>query len=107
MEETTKEYDAILTNWSFVKYFGYNVLMGHIKNDSKQRFRDGEFIRSSPVVEIPETPESGMVIQTRNTKYLIEGPMNPKRSDEDEGIVFLEQLKDLEEKGYKVTDVFF
>lgn len=62
-----KEYDAILRNWTGTQWGEVFILRGHIFEDSKDRFPDGEFVRTSPV----QTIVNG-IAQTNNTRYLLE-----------------------------------
>lgn len=64
-----QQFDAILEDWSPMRTGDYTILRGEIKGDEKARFRDGDYIRTSAVVE-GELCE-GNIIETRNTKYLL------------------------------------
>lgn len=62
-----KEYDAILRNWTGTQWGDVFILRGHIFEDSKDRFPDGEPVRTSEVETI-----KGGIAQTKNTRYLLE-----------------------------------
>ena len=59
------EYDAELRNFSKMG----NCYWGEIHGDSKGRFRDGHFIKTSQVVS-----RSGDIVSTRNTRYKLIWP---------------------------------
>ena len=63
-----ENYDAILENW-YIDLLG-NVLYGNVYFDSKNRFKNGDLIHTSKVLN-PETFGELDIIQTRNTKYLL------------------------------------
>lgn len=62
-----QQYDAELRNYKIIPaYSGGVVARGYVYNDSKNRFVDGESIRTSPVKDVIE----GILI-TQNTRYLL------------------------------------
>lgn len=64
-----QEFDAVLENWSPLRVGISTVVRGDIKGDDKNRFKDGEFIRTSAVLD--GWLHEGNIIQTRNTRYLL------------------------------------
>lgn len=62
-------YDAILEDWSPLRVGSGTVIRGEIKSDDKGRFKDGEFIRTSAVID--GTFHEGNIINTRNSTYLL------------------------------------
>lgn len=64
-----QEFDAVLENWSPLRVGISTVVRGEIKGDDKNRFKDGEFIRTSAVLD--GWLHEGNIIQTRNTRYLL------------------------------------
>jgi outer membrane protein assembly factor BamB len=69
------QHDAILRNWRVIDYGTYQVVSGVIYEDGKNRFRDGEQVRTSYVVKI-----DGDKLWTRNTKYLLQNPLPESKS---------------------------
>lgn len=66
-------YDAILQDWEMVDYSEFVILRGRIFNDSKNRFPDGTWIKTSAInLSEFEGKGSGDIVQTRNTKYLLD-----------------------------------
>lgn len=63
------DYDAELRDWTLANYYGGKIGFGRVYNDRKERFQDGETIRTSKVLRI----EGGRILQTRNTRYLLVG----------------------------------
>ena len=70
MEKDTEEFDAILENWIVrsPREDGTVCLSGDIFEDKKNRFDDGELVRTSFSSGKQKFSE-GFIIQTRNTKY--------------------------------------
>jgi hypothetical protein len=64
-----QEFDAVLENWSPLRVGISTVVRGEIKGDDKNRFKDGDFIRTSAVLD--GWLHEGNIIQTRNTRYLL------------------------------------
>jgi len=64
-----QQFDAILEDWTPLRIGDYTVLRGAIKGDEKSRFTDGEFIRTSTVLD--GSLNEGNVVKTRNTLYLL------------------------------------
>ena len=63
------EYDAILEDWGPLRSGDSTVLRGEVRGDDKGRFKDGDFIRTSAVLD--GWLHEGNIIQTRNTRYLL------------------------------------
>ena len=65
-----QQFDAILKEWSPMRSGDFTILRGAIKGDERDRFRDGEFIRTSAVMG--GSFNEGNVIQTRKSRALAE-----------------------------------
>lgn len=63
------KYDAIIKNAFITDYNGITVARGDIYEDSKGRFADGTFIRTSYIVN---GPDENNIICTRNSVYKLE-----------------------------------
>lgn len=68
--------DGVLNNWEKVQINGAICVVGDIFNDIKGRFKDGDNIRTSAVTGSTNFKQ-GLVIQTRNSKYLLGVPKRP------------------------------
>ena len=64
-----EEITGRLEQWSGIGSAG-SVLYGQIYNDSKGRFDDGTFVRTSFLSENYELGE-GLVVKTKNSAYLL------------------------------------
>jgi hypothetical protein len=64
-----QQFDAILKEWSPLRSGDSTILRGAIYGDEAGRFRDGEAIRTSAVLD--GSLSEGNIIQTRNTRYLL------------------------------------
>ena len=64
-----QQFDAVLEDWMPLRSGDFTILRGAIKSDEKGRFRDGEFIRTSAVLD--GWFNEGNIIKTRNTLYLL------------------------------------
>ena len=65
----TTEIHGVLKNVTYSDHTGGRVAHGDIFGDTKGRFRDGENVRTSFILEGPD--EDG-VIRTRNSVYRVE-----------------------------------
>jgi len=68
-----KEITGRLEGWIYDA--DYNVLWGFIYDDTRKRFRDGEYIHTSGIprgkrIEFKE----GMIVDTLNSSYLLGNP---------------------------------
>lgn len=61
------EYDAKLEKW----YMYGQSIVGVIYGDKKNRFNDGEVIRTSTVYSDSDEVKAGNVIHTKNSSYLL------------------------------------
>ena len=63
--------NGILEEWILSE----GMIFGRVYNDTKKRFKDGEYIHTSTVLE-SSTPdlEEGSIIETRNSVYLLGKP---------------------------------
>ena len=64
-----QQFDAVIEDWSPLRVGGSTVIRGAIKGDEKSRFEDGEFIRTSAVLD--GWFQEGNIINTRNSRYLL------------------------------------
>lgn len=64
-----KDYDAVLQEALIIDVDGGTIAVGYIYGDKKGRFRDGTSIRTSYVLE---GPNSAGIIRTRNSTYKVE-----------------------------------
>lgn len=64
-----QQYDAVLEDWTPLRSGDFTVLRGVIKGDDKDRFKDGQPIRTSAVLN--GSFNEGNIIKTRNTLYLL------------------------------------
>lgn len=64
-----QQFDAVLEDWSVMRSGDFTILRGAIKGDDKERFKDGDYIRTSAVLDGWLT--EGNIIKTRNTRYLL------------------------------------
>lgn len=64
-----QQYDAVLEDWNPLRPGDSTVIIGKIKGDEKGRYEDGEFIRTSAVID--GSFEEGNIIKTRNSTYLL------------------------------------
>ena len=68
-EYTGELREAIISNYSDMSF---GVVLGNIYGDTRDRFPDGTFVRTSLVQKIWETEEDGVyVVQTRNSLYKV------------------------------------
>ena len=68
--------DGVLNNWEKAVFGGATCIIGDISNDIKGRFKDGDNIRTSAVTDSTNFKQ-GIVIRTRNSKYLLGVPKRP------------------------------
>lgn len=70
-----EDFTAYLDAWSVVGKF----LCGTIRDDKKGRFVDGQFVRTSYVIDNKDPNEfaEGDVIATRNSRYKLAKPYEP------------------------------
>lgn len=70
-----RQYDAILKNWHSIvtgtSDQAYILFFGEIHEDKQGRWADGEKIRTSMSESF--TAKDGDIVQTRNTRYLLQG----------------------------------
>lgn len=45
-------------------------MSGRVRNDTKERYCDGEFIKTSRIVRI-EKDRNDLIVETRNSRYLV------------------------------------
>lgn len=62
---------ALLYEWSIVDFHGSAVVRGEIREDRRGRFRDGEHVRTSPVVSGPD--RYGIVETRSGSRYKLVG----------------------------------
>lgn len=74
MDDET-DFTAYLDAWSVVGKF----LCGCIREDSKGRFADGQFVRTSYVIanKDPAEFEEGDIVSTKNSRYKLAKPYEP------------------------------
>ena len=70
--ETNNEYDAIIKEYNILHVHDKLVISGKIYDDQKGRFPDETFIRTSIVKTPIDEIKPNTVIQTLNTKYLLQ-----------------------------------
>lgn len=65
-----QEYNAVLQDWQVFRRGTTTILLGNVYGDDKNRFQDGDGIRTSNVTS-PAPFIEGNIVQTRNTRYLL------------------------------------
>ncbi|NNM78583.1 hypothetical protein HJG53_16975 [Sphingomonas sp. ID1715] len=65
------DYDAEFEDWLVIVTRRCIVLTGRVYSDRKGRFADGIWIRTSMVLTSLDAIESGQVITTLNSRYLL------------------------------------
>jgi hypothetical protein len=67
------EFDAELEGWIYDPK--HKCIWGYVYRDTKGRFVDGTWIHTSSIPNPnPNNYEEGVVVQTRNTRYLLGEP---------------------------------
>lgn len=62
------QFDAILKDWMILG----TTISGKVYEDKKERFPDGQAIRTSNIPNLHNfTPCQGMIVETTNTRYLL------------------------------------
>ncbi len=71
------EPETIVVNWEIVtvdggtQYGVANFIYGIVKKDLKNRFQEGDYVFTTPLVELNEGSQIG---RTMNTTYKLDGP---------------------------------
>ncbi|QIG68142.1 hypothetical protein EVB55_207 [Rhizobium phage RHph_Y68] len=63
------EYTARLEDWGVID--GKNQIFGNVFEDSKGRFDDGQYVKTSPSEQNLHLLEEGDVVHTKNSVYLL------------------------------------
>ncbi|QIG69779.1 hypothetical protein EVB81_210 [Rhizobium phage RHph_I46] len=63
------KYTARLEDWGVVE--GKNQLFGNVFEDSKGRFDDGQFVKTSPAFDDPKDLKEGDLVSTKSSVYLL------------------------------------
>jgi hypothetical protein len=76
-EITDGEITGRIENWSIDSDFvdGYTVVRGHVHDDVRGRWREGQYVRSSALVgDCFDHLKEGDIVRTLNSKYLLGKP---------------------------------
>lgn len=74
MPDPNTKVTAGLKNWKQVTYCGVQVVTGYIYGDTKQRWPDGTFIRSSFLQDQSVVLKQGDTAITNNSAYFLGAP---------------------------------
>lgn len=83
MSEPTVALTGRIENW-YLDVYGFPFLWGQVYDDTKGRFKDGEHIHTSRITETQVSElQSGYVLETANSIYLLGRSLADKAFEED------------------------